>query len=63
MTLLLQSIRSRCVPYLMFHLQLRSFRCHFSGDFADLPSEVILMREISAGVPINDPIAPAVIPV
>lgn len=47
----------------MFHLQLRSFRCHFSGDFADLPSEVILMREISAGVPINDPIAPAVIPV
>lgn len=29
----------------------------------DLPSEVILMREISAGVPMNDPIAPAVTPV
>lgn len=38
-------------------------RCCFSGKFADLPSEVILMREISAGVPINDPIAPAVIPI
>ena len=34
-----------------------------SREFADLPSEVILMREISAGVPINDPIAPAVIPI
>ena len=28
----------------------------------DLPSEVILMRDISAGVPMNDPIAPAVTP-
>ena len=27
-----------------------------------LPSDVILMRDISAGVPINEPIAPAVIP-
>ena len=27
-----------------------------------LPSEVILMREISAGVPTNAPVAPAVIP-
>ena len=39
------------------------FTTEISEDFADLPSEVILMREISAGVPINDPIAPAVIPV
>ena len=29
---------------------------------ANLPSDVILMREISAGVPMNDPMAPAVIP-
>ena len=28
----------------------------------DLPSEVILMREISAGVPMKDPIPPAVTP-
>ena len=47
----------------MLYLKLRPFRCCFKGDFADLPSEVILMREISAGVPINDPIAPAVIPI
>ena len=27
-----------------------------------LPSEVILMRDISAGVPMNEPIPPAVTP-
>ena len=54
MTLVLHSCTILKVLYL---------RCYFSGDFADLPSEVILMREISAGVPIKDPIAPAVIPV
>ena len=39
-------------------------RCTFAYTctYTDLPSEVILMREISAGVPMNDPIAPAVTP-
>lgn len=41
---------------------LTTYYVYINNVVTNLPSEVILMRDISAGVPINEPTAPAVIP-
>ena len=50
--------------YIHMHLHMYMYMYTHSHTcmYTDLPSEVILMREISAGVPMNDPIPPAVTP-